>query len=253
MKNMDEMQRDRQTDLQRFCAGAESAVQGDGGKVCQNPMDTGRESAAGTPDSNRPSFEALLKSDPEYKAAYDARVKRAVESRFRQMKALESRQAELAPLLAALARRYGLDWTEGQAVSALVEAVAADIPRLSREERKKALREQVAAIRRRDPQFHLEREMENPIFRQLTARGVPLFAAYALAHQQDTTARAMGYAIRRTRQAIADQMGAGAFRPAENGLDSLQTVSKAPDPRTMSPGERKALRERVAKGEKVYW
>lgn len=251
MNHMDEMHMDKQVDLQRFSAGAESAVPGDGGDSRQDPAETGVESVAGTPGSSRPSFEELLKNDPEYKAAYDARVKRAVEGRFRQMKALETRQEQMAPLLTALARRYGLTWQVGQDLSLLQQALAADTPKLSREERKNTLRDQVAAIRSRDPRFHLGREMADPVFRSLTARGVPLFAAYALAHRQENTARAMGYAIRRTRQAIADQMGTG--RPIENGLDSLQTVSKAPDPRAMSAGERKAMRERVARGEKVYW
>ncbi len=253
MKNMDEMQMDKQADLQRFSAGAESAVPGDGGETCHTPGETGEESVAGTPGSSRPSFEELLKNHPEYKAAYDARVKRAVEGRFRQMKALETRQEQMTPLLTALAKRYGLSWQVGEDISPLQQALAADTPRLSREERKNALRDQVAAIRSRDPRFHLGREMADPLFRDLSARGVPLFAAYALAHQRENAAKTMGYAIRRTRQAIADQMGAGVHRPIENGLDSLQTVTGAPDPRTMSARERKEMRERVAKGEKVYW
>lgn len=50
----------------------------------------GEEPSAGgeqAPDAGvqeKPSFEELLKQDPEYKAAYDARVRRAVEGRFRQ-------------------------------------------------------------------------------------------------------------------------------------------------------------------------
>ncbi len=248
---MNKMHMDTRADLQRFSAGAESAVPGEAEETGLSPDHTGAESAAGTQDSGRSSFETLLKTNPEYKAAYDARVKRAVESRFRQMKALETRQEQTTPLLTALAKRYGLSWAEGQDVAPLLKALTADTPRPSREERKTALQNQVAAIRSRNPDFHLGREMENPVFRSLTARGVPLFAAYALTHQKEDTARAMGYAIRRTRQAIADQMGMS--RPMENGLDAPGSGSTVTDPRAMTAGERKALRQRVERGEKVYW
>lgn len=245
------MRMDTKLDLQRFTAGAESAVPGEN----DTPGTIGQESesAAGTHGSSQPSFEALLKENPEYKAAYDARIKRAIEARFRQMKGLESQQEQMVPLLTALARRYGLPWEQGQDTTPLLEALTADSPRLSREERKQQLRDQVTAIRKRHPEFHLGRETRNPIFRALTARGVPLFAAYALTHQRENTARAMAYAISRTRQAIADQMGASMGRPQENGLDSRISPQAATDPRAMSPGERQSLRDRVARGEKVYW
>ncbi len=227
-------------DLQRFSPESEGGTTGE-----NTPSD------AGTEMSGDLSFEALLKEKPEYKAAYDARVKRAIEGRFRQMRQLEESHAKAAPVLRALAQRYGLSWQEGEDTQPLLDALSAP-PQPSREERKSKLRDQVTAMRGRYPSFRLEQEMRNPIFGRLLAQGTPVEAAYRLAHQPDALAQAMGYAISRTRQALADQMRSGS-RPPENAMTPRLSPQTAPDPRSLTPLERKNLRSRVAKGEKVYW
>lgn len=229
-------------DLQRFSEGAQSAIPGESETT---------QPDAGAEDSSERSFEALLKSKPEYKTAYDARVKRAIDGRFRQMKRLEDRQNQTAPLLKAVAQKYGLDWKDGGEIQPLLDALAGDAPNSSREAAKKALCDQVAAIRSQHPDFRLEQEMRRPAFGQLVAQGVPLSAAYTLSHQPEALAQAMGYAIIRTRQAMADQLRIS--RPSENGLHTRLSGQAAPDPKSMSSQERKSLRDRVARGEKVYW
>lgn len=238
------MQANTLPDLQRFAQDAGAALSGES---------DGAQPDAGAADSGSSSFEELLKSKPEYKNAYDARVKRAIEGRFRQMKQLEDRQKQAAPLLKAVAQRYGLNWEDGSDIQPLMDALQADTAPAGRESAKKALMDQVAAIRRQHPGFRLEREMQRPAFGRLVAQGVPLAAAYSLSHQPEAIAEAMGYAIARTRQAMADQLRTGRQRPPENGLHAHLSAPAAPDPKAMSPQQRKNLRDRVARGEKVYW
>lgn len=235
------MQLDKKFDLQRFSKNAGSEVTGE--------KETSEPDAEASQEEL--SFEALLKSHPAYKAAYDAKVKKAIEGRFRQMKELEARQEQLAPVLEALAKRYGQQWTPETSPEEILLALQQDTPDRERELEK--LQDQVTAIQSIYPDFRLDEEMRNPAFGMLAAEGVPLPYAYELAHRQDAIASAMGYAISRTRQALTDQMLSGHLRPQENGLDPRISGAEAPDPRNMTAGERKALRAKVARGEKVYW
>lgn len=195
------------------------------------------------------SFEALLKEKPAYKAAYDARVKRAIAGRFRQMKELEAHRDRTDPVLKAVAKRYGLTWEAGGDTEPLLKALEAPHNGPDREQ----LRSQVAAMRGRFPGFHLGRELENPAFARLVAAGTPLEAAYRLTHERELLERAMGYAIGRTRQSLSDRLRAGQNRPGENGMKPRQSPQAAPDPKSLTAQERKSLRSRVARGEKVYW
>lgn len=234
------MQLDKKFDLQRFSQDAGSEVPGE--KENEEPA---------AEASQQLPFDALLKSNPEYKAAYDAKVKKAIEGRFRQTKELEARQEQLAPVLEALAKRYGQQWTPETSPEEILLALQQDTP--DREQELEKLQDQVTAIQSIHPNFRLDKEMQNPAFGALAAEGVPLPYAYELAHRQDAIASAMGYAISRTRQALSDQMLSGHLRPQENGLDPRISGAEAPDPRNMTAGERKALREKVARGEKIYW
>lgn len=224
-------------DLQLFSTEAEATGEG-------------TQPDAGAEQSGDLSFEALLKEKPEYKAAYDARVKRAVEGRFRQMRQLEEQNTKSDAVLRALAQQHGLQWSSGQDTQPLMDALQA-ASRSSREKAAGKLRDQVAAIRRQNPAFRMEQEMRNPLFCRLLAEGTPIEAAYRLAHQPDTLTQAMRYAISRTRQAMADQLRSG--RPQENGLTPRVSTQSVPDPKSLTRQERKNLRDRVAKGEKVYW
>lgn len=237
------------------------------------------------------SLEMLLKQNPALKAQYDARVKRAIQGRFRNMKAgtvpssqgmPEARDSGNTPktgervpetgktsdaggsnpgppprqgtrsVLEALASRYGMSW-EPDNQEALLRALEQDNPPLTREQALENLRQQVALIQTREPGFRLEKAMGNPRFGQLVARGVPVLYAWLLTRQKQDMTRAMGYAIDRTRKAMTDQLRAGGIRPREAGGRSTQAAAERPDPGAMTPKERKALRQRVARGEKVYW
>ncbi len=233
------MQKKDSLDLQQF-AGEEADTTG-----AELQPDAGAEK------QGEGSFELLLKENPEYKAAYDARVKRAIDGRFRQLRQLEERSTKADLVLSALAQKYGLSWKNGDDTQPLLERLT-DEAKTGREEAVGKLRDQVIAMRRRNPSFRMEEEMKNPTFGRMLAHGVPVEAAYELAHRPEAIAQAMSYAITRTRQAMADQMRSGG-RPQENGLTPRISPQTTPDPKNLTRQERKNLRDRVAKGEKVYW
>lgn len=192
-----------------------------------------------------PSFDALLEANPLYRQAHNDRVRRAVEGRLRGHREERDR---LRPLMEALEKRYGCADVEG-----LVRAVAEDRPILTRQQKLEAFRGQVAATRNRFPGFRLEQEARNPTFRRMVAAGMPMQDAYRLAHQDRALTAAMGYAIQRTRRAMADQIRAGGLRPGENALTGRAILPARPDPRRLTGQQRRDLKARVARGEKVYW
>ena len=74
------------------------------------------------------SFDDLLKTDPDYKAAYDERVQKAINGRFKQAKALEDDREKLRPVLEILSTKYGLrtDDVANMDIDGLVKAIQDD-------------------------------------------------------------------------------------------------------------------------------
>ena len=112
---------------------------------------------------------------------------------------------------------------------------------------------QAKATQARYPGFQLAKELGNPAFGSLLAAGAPVRAAYELAHRRELILAAMGYAVRRARQSMAQEMAQGRRRPAENAMVGHAAPLQAPDPRQLTGDQRRDLRRRVAQGEKVYW
>lgn len=171
----------------------------------------GGEAAPDAGVQEMPSFDALLKQNPQYKAAYDQKVRKAVEGRFRGMR--EQKKGGRAEEVLRQAKTFA----EGR------------------------------------PDFRLEREMANPLFRQLVAEGTPVGAAYALAHQEETLRKAMAFAIHNATVEAVNRVRAGSLRPRESASGARASAPAAPDPKAMTDRERRALRQAVAKGQKVYW
>lgn len=79
---------------------------------------------ADTQEARRAEFERLIKGD--YKDLFDERAQQIVDTRFKQMKALEAKASQadaLSPVVELLASKYGVD---GSNVEALVKAIQED-------------------------------------------------------------------------------------------------------------------------------
>ena len=98
------------------------------------------------------------------------------------------------------------------------------------------------------PSLNLDREFENPVFRRLMVSGVPVVSAYELIHRDEVNL--MLVAVKQAEKRISAAIQSGAARPNENGASSaLQTET---DPRRLSKADRKDIKDRVTRGERVY-
>lgn len=185
------------------------------------------------------TFEALLRENPAYKSAYDARVKKALDGRFRQVRSMEEAFSRLEPVVKALCKHRGISEQEPER---LLEADPGAFARVEMEARQ---------AKRKYPALDLNREMQNPKFGILVARGVPVEAAYALTHGQELLGSAMAYAVRRAKEDLAAGMQASAARPTETGLGAQSAAVGGLDPARLTKAQRKAVREKVARGERV--
>lgn len=110
---------------------------------------------------------------------------------------------------------------------------------------------QLAALQQAYPQAELRRELQNPEFMRRVAAGMDLRSAYELAHRHEMLEQAMAYAIARSRERIAAELTAGAYRPQEGAM-TARSVQRAPaDPASWSKEERENVRKRVMRGERI--
>ena len=126
-------------------------------------------------------------------------------------------------------------------LKALSEALCAQARETDRYLAYRELLTEAEAVRRRYPEFDLERELEEPAFARLLNSGVDPRTAYEVVHHEELTGR-------------SERLARNAARPQENGLGSgsIAAVTK-PDPRALTRQERKALRRRAARGEEIVW
>lgn len=177
------------------------------GKQPETKPAEGQSAATTAQEPQKLSFEDLLKSDPEYKAAYDERVQTAINGRFKAAKQLEDDRAKLNPMLQLLGQKYGVKTDDPSKIDldALAKAITEDdsyyeaealekgvsvesLKRLKAMERENTqLREQMQERQRQDanrqlyaqltqqseaakakyPDFDLDTEMRNPSFARM--------------------------------------------------------------------------------------
>ena len=113
-----------------------------------------------------------------------------------------------------------------------------------------ALLHSAAAARQRYPDFDLRRELSDPRFAAMAARGIDAKAAYEAVHHDELLRSAMAYGVQRTAERLAAAKMAA--RPSENGADSQAASVSKVDPRSLSRAEREELRRRVIdRGERI--
>ena len=100
------------------------------------------------------------------------------------------------------------------------------------------------------PGFDLAREMQNPIFVRLTAPGVGIDpgTAYEIVHRRSLREADRRAGFERAAQAVRS----GSLRPSESALSGVYASTPVKtDPRNLSSDDRKAIRRRVERGERV--
>ena len=239
-----------------------SPVPADGQKLRANPAQPGQQDAAAEAQAQRRLTWEEIKADPEY----SREMQLMVQQRLKKAKTAQENMTKLEPVLAQMARTYGMD-PENPDYDALAKAVTANVStqadrRAARERvmqrHYQSLLQQSRSMEKKYPGFDLRKEMKNPVFVRLVSPngGVSVEDAYYTVHRREIGKAAMQVAAQRAARQISNAIHSGMERPRENGTSSHGPSVTAFDYRTASREQRDALKQRIrqagARGEKIY-
>ena len=239
-----------------------------------------------TDPPTRKSFKEIME-DPEYNREMQA----VVQSRLRSAKDAEEKLAKLAPALELLARANNLD-PENIDYDALAKAINDDesfyeqkalemgvsvetAKKIDQQERSTArqerenartleqqkfqqhiikLEQQGEELKKVFPNFDLRAELQNPAFARMTSPnvGISVEDAYYAVHRNEIQRAAMQVTAQTVAKKISNDIQAGSRRPNENGTSGQAPSVTTFDYRSMSPEQRRALKDRIYSGEKIY-
>ena len=249
------------------------------------------EEASPVPEVSKPTtedrnakFEELIKG--EYKDLYDARMQETIQKRLKSTKETVDKYTALTPTLEMLAKKYGVDASDINALNKAIEEddsyyeeealekgmTVQQLKEVKKMERENAaLREQMEAQNRKDnaaqqyatwmrqaeeakqlyPNLNFEAETQNPQFRQLLLSGIDVGTAYLVIHKDDIIPAAMQYTAKTVEQKLTNKVIANGARPSENGNSSQSATVVKSDVSQLSKADRAEIIRRVQRGEKI--
>ena len=213
-----------------------------------------------------------------------------VKDRLKNSKQAETQMQKLAPILTAMAEKYGKGADDIDGIVAaytdddsLYEAEAMErglpvsvVKQIKQLEADKAARDQQAqqdeqtrmfqqhiqrmatdfeAVKAAFPNADLRTELQNPAFARLTSPevGVSVNDAYWLIHRNEIEPQAMQIAAQKTQQKMSQAIQSGMRRPSENGSKQVSpALDIRDDPSKWSKQDREEVKRRVRMGEPVY-
>ena len=233
------------------------------------------------PDRNA-EFEKLIKG--EYKDLYDQRVQDTVQKRLKGSKETVDKYNALSPTLELLARKYGVDSSDIEALNKAIEDDDAyyeqealekgvtveqlkEIRKMEKEnaELKRQMQEQNAKEKGAQlyaqwmdqaekakavyPSLDLRAEMNNPKFLDLLRANVDVKTAFEVIHKDDIIPAAMQYTAKTVEQKLTNKIMANGARPNENGISSQSAAQYKSDVSQLSKADRAEIIRRVQRGE----
>ena len=229
-------------------------------------------------------FEELIKG--KYKAQYDKRTQDTIQKRLKGSKEVVDKYNALSPMFEMLARKYGVEATDTEA---LMKAIEEDDAYYEEEALEKGVTvEQLKAIKKMEkenaelrrqaqereakekgaqlyaqwmdqaekakavyPSFDLRAEMNNPKFLELLRANIDVRTAYEVVHKDDIIPAAMQFTAQAVEQKLTKKIMANGARPTENGLSSQGAAQVKGDVSQLSKADRAEVQRRVARGEKI--
>ena len=231
-----------------------------------------------------PTFEELIKG--KYKADYDARVQKTIQSRMKGAKANEERLTKLEPLMQMLGQRYNVDAGDADALMAAMDndeqmwqAEAMDkgmsveqLKHIRTMERENAMFRKQEELNKRDaaametymkwatqaeqakqkfPGLNLESCLEDAQFVSMLQSGVDVESAYWARYHDDIMQAGMEKATTEAQKKLSASVASGSRRPTESGVGNGPTVSQKVDVSNMSRSEFTAYMDRIMRGERI--
>ena len=235
------------------------------------------------PDPNA-EFEKLIKG--QYKAQYDAKVQDTIQKRLKGTKETVDKFTALQPTIEILARKYGVDsgdiealnkaiedddsyfeqeaMEKGMSVKQLkefrtIERENADLRQQMQERQKQESAnrlysqwmQQAEDTKKVYPSFDLRAEMGNSEFVKLLNSNVDVRTAYEVLHKDEIIPAAMQFTAKTVESKIANKIAAGGARPAENGMNTGSAAVVKSDVSQLTKADRQEIIRRVARGEKI--
>ena len=235
-----------------------------------------------TEDRNA-KYEAFIK---EHKDLDDARIQNIVQKRLKSSKETVEKYEALAPTLEALAKKYGVDATDIEALNRAIEEddsyyeeealekgiTVQQLKEIRKMERENAdLKRQMEEQNRKEnanklyskwmqesdetkkiyPSFNLQAEMQNPRFTDLLRSNIDVRTAYEVLHKDEIIPAAMQFTAKTVEQKLTNKMIANGARPVENGNSSQGATVTKSDVSQLSKEDRAEIIRRVARGEKI--
>ena len=239
-----------------------------------------------TTEDRSAKYKELIRG--EYKDLFDGDVQDIVQKRLKSTKETVDKYNALTPTLDILAKKYGVDVSD---IDALNKAIEEDDAYYEEEALEKGISvEQLKAIRKMEkenadlrrqmqeqsvrdnanklyadwmdqadktrtvyPTFDLGAEMQNPQFVNLLKSNVDVRTAYEVLHKDEIIPAAMQFTAKTVEQKIANNIAAGGKRPVENGMSSQSAAVVKDDVSRLTKADRDEIIRRVARGEKIVF
>lgn len=243
---------------------------------------TGAE-AVQQPDRNA-EFEKLIKGD--YKDLYDARMQETIQRRLKGTKETVDKYNALTPTIEMLAKKYGVDANDIEALNKAIEEDDAyyeeealekgvtveqlkeirkmekENAELKRQMQEKARREnqektyamwmdQAKQAQQTYPSLNIREEVKNTNFMSLLNAGIDVKTAYEVVHKDEIIPAAMQFTAKTVEQKLVNKIAANGARPTENGISSQSGTVVKSDVSQLSKEDRAEIIRRVQRGEKI--
>ena len=229
-------------------------------------------------------FEALIKG--EFKDLYDAKMQDTIQKRLKGSKETVDKYNALTPTLEMLAKKYGVDANNIEALNKAIEEddsyyeeealeknmSVQQLKEIKKMERENAdLKRQMAEQERQEnanklyskwmqeseamksvyPSFDLRTELQNPRFTDLLRNNVDVRTAYEVLHKDEIIPAAMQFTAKTVEQKLTNKIIANGARPVENGNSSQASTVVKSDVSQLSKADRAEIIRRVQRGEKI--
>ncbi|MBQ9468998.1 MAG: hypothetical protein IJU52_08345 [Clostridia bacterium] len=221
-------------------------------------------------EDDRKAFEELIRG--KYRAQFAERVGQIVKERLKNTAQSAKRYGEILPALTAICAHYGVEATDAQGLMKALEADGVlsdrkDVPTAEQSgetgvygdpETRAGAKEQYFAwigeakeLKEFFPSFDLERELDDPAFRELLRAGVGLGTAYRVLHEKEILPGIIRRAGEDAARRVANSVAAGGMRPGEFGAGGKAPGITGTDVAHLSSAQRRELIRRAERGEKI--